>query len=69
MNLSDDLMRGRLQKVRGRIRQVRGQLTGDYRESALGRLAYMVGALQQRRGRIVSRLARVRKRLPADAQA
>ena len=69
VKLSDDVMRGRLQEVRGRIRQLRGQLMSDYREWALGRLTYTAGVLQQRRGRIVARLARARQRLPADTRA
>jgi len=67
MLVNEDVLRGRLKKVAGCVRQVRGELAHNDREMVLGRLQYTAGVLQQRRGLVVGRLERARRRLAAHA--
>lgn len=65
MSIDPDVLAGRVKRVCGQARERRGLRARNHREMVLGKLEYTAGVLQERRGRLVQRLERVRNRLAA----
>lgn len=65
MKINQDILDGRVKRILGSARERRGMRASNYREMTLGKLADLVGALQEQRGRLTEQLERVSLRLSA----